>query len=134
MEGMRAVERNNQQPATIPFGLLELDAEGNVVHYSPARWPKPCGYARNHIIGRNLFDDLLPVSPIKDFKNRFLRFMSFGDSVQRFTIKFPFEQQDVRVQIMLARITERTERGRERLALVRLMPDNQMAFTERAVA
>jgi photoactive yellow protein len=131
---LRVVERKSCQSTIVPFGLLELDALGNVVYYSPTHEPQPCGFTREHIIGRNLFDDLLPVSPMQDFKNRFLRFMSIGDSVQRFTLKFPVERQDVRVQIMLARITERTESGRERLALVRLMPDNHLAFPERVVA
>lgn len=111
-----------ESAAAIPFGLIELDGEGTVVHYSPAREPKREAEARS-IVGRNFFDEVVPVSPVKEFKTRFLRFMAIGDSVQRFTIRFPFEHQDVRVQIMLARITERTETGRERLALVQLKPD-----------
>ncbi len=110
----------------IPFGLIELDGEGTVLHYSPSHQPLEKGRAQS-IIGRNFFDDVVPVSPLKEFKASFLRFMAFGDSVQRFTIRFPFEQHDVRVQIMLAHITEKTERGLARLALVRLMPETNLA-------
>lgn len=116
------------ESSAIPFGLIELDGEGTVVHYSPAREPESYGETSD-IVGRNFFDEVVPVSPVKEFKTRFLRFMAIGDSVQRFTIRFPFEHQDVRVQIMLARITERTENGRERLALVQLRPENNLAFT-----
>lgn len=121
------------QHSVIPFGLLELNGEGVVVHYSPARTPHGQGSASN-IVGRNFFDDVVPFPPVKEFKTRFLRFMAMGDSVQRFTIRFPFEELDVRVQIMLAHITERTERGSERLALVRLMPENYIAYPTSAVA
>ena len=125
---------NKDQSYIIPFGLLELDGQGIVVHFSPARETGAGDGVRSAIIGKNFFDDVMPVLPVKEFKDRFLRFMAIGESVQRFTIKFPFEQQDVRVQIMLARITERSERRSERLALVRLMPENFAAYTERAVA
>jgi hypothetical protein len=71
---------------------------------------------------------------VKEFKERFLRLVAFGDSVQRFILKFPIEQRDIRVHIMRARITERTERSSERLALVRLMPDTFVAYPDSAVA
>jgi photoactive yellow protein len=125
---------NKDQSSIMPFGLLELDGRGTVVHYSPAREQQTGVWERDEIVGRNFFDDVVPVMPVREFKDRFLRFMASGDSVQRFTIRFPFEQQDVRVQIMLAHITERTDRRSERLALVRLMPENYISYTERAVA
>jgi photoactive yellow protein len=128
------VSGNKDQSYIIPFGLLELDGQGTVVHFSPARETEAGNGAHDQVVGKNFFDDVMPVLPVKEFKDRFLRFMSIGESVQRFTIKFPFEQQDVRVQIMLARITERSERTSERLALVRLMPENFAAYIERAVA
>ncbi len=71
-----------EESAAIPFGLLELDGEGTVLHYSPAREPKRVAEAAS-IIGRNFFDEVVPVSPVKEFKTRFLRFMAIGDSVQR---------------------------------------------------
>jgi photoactive yellow protein len=125
---------NKDQSPIMPFGLLELDGRGTVVHYSPARENASGDWERDNIVGRNFFDDVVPVLPVKEFKDRFLRFMASGDSVQRFTIRFPFEQQDVRVQIMLAHITERSERRSERLALVRLMPEHYVSYPERAVA
>ena len=125
---------STDQSSIIPFGVLELDGQGFVVHFRPARVPEADNGTQVQIVGKNFFDDVLPVLPVKEFKDRFLRFMATGESVQRFIIKFPFAQGDVRVQIMLAHITERSERRSKRLALVRLMPENFAAYTERAVA
>jgi photoactive yellow protein len=128
------VDEYKEESSIIPFGLLELDEQGTVVHYSPATQWKRRGRDSDNIIGRNFFDDVIPVLPVKEFKERFLRFMALGDSVQRFTIRCPFEQRDIRVQIILARITERTERNSERLALVRLMPETFVSYPASAVA
>ncbi|HVF51687.1 MAG TPA: hypothetical protein VNA19_16500 [Pyrinomonadaceae bacterium] len=108
--------------ATIPFGLLELDAAGNVINYSPAKEQNPT-IEKGDIVGRNFFKDVVPVTEVGEFKSRFLAFMAYGDSVQRFTIRFPFERETIKVQIILARMSERSDLGHERLALVRLMPD-----------
>jgi hypothetical protein len=48
--------------------------------------------------------------------------MADGDSVERFSLSFPFNQESVKVQIVMAHLVERTEKGRERFALIRLMP------------
>jgi photoactive yellow protein len=129
------VDAGKEQHSIIPFGLLELDSQGTVVNYSPARERVTgAGAPARHILGKNFFDEVMPVLPVREFKERFLRFMSFGDSVERFTIRFPLEEREVRVQIMLARITERTERSSERLALVRFMPESFLAYRESAAA
>jgi hypothetical protein len=75
------------------------------------------------VVGRNFFKDIAPLPELHDLKNRFLSFMAFGDSVERFSVSFPFGQGAVKIQIALARVTERTEVGSKRFALVRLMPD-----------
>lgn len=109
------------QLTDIPYGLIELDTVGTVIRYSPAsekRSPE-----MPNIVGQNFFNEVAPFAEVKELKGRFLSFMAFGDAIERFTVKVPFEQQNVKIQILLARITEQTERGRERLALVRLMPD-----------
>lgn len=117
----------------IPFGLFELDDAGKVVHHSPQPQSEPVERAQS-IIGQNFFDDIVPVSPVLDFKSRFLRFMAIGDSAQRFTIRSVFQEEDVRLQIMLARNIEGDERGERRLALVRLMPEKSFTYSETAFA
>lgn len=113
--------------SALPFGLLELDATGTVIRYSPAAEQNSEMQARD-VIGRNFFKELVPVGQVSDFQSRFQVFMANGESIQRFTSSFPSDQGQVKVQILLARITEKSEHGRERLALVRIMPElNQAA-------
>ncbi|MGA9997932.1 MAG: hypothetical protein WBP93_21135 [Pyrinomonadaceae bacterium] len=109
------------QLTDVPYGLIELDAVGTVIRYSPAREQR--AQDARSIVGQNFFNEVAPFAEVKELKSRFLSFMAFGDAIQRFTIKVPLEEQGIKIQILLARITEQTERGRERLALVRLMPD-----------
>lgn len=49
--------------------------------------------------------------------------MADGRPVDKFSSTFLIGQGQVKVQIMFARIAEKSERGRKRLALVRIMPD-----------
>ena len=105
----------------IPFGLFELDATGIVIRYSPAA-ERNINPLRQDILGRNFFTDIAPVEQVKEFRERFQVFMEHGESVQKFTFTFSLEHGQIRVQILLARITEQTEQGRKRLALVHIRP------------
>jgi photoactive yellow protein len=107
---------------TLPFGLFELDAAGMVVRYSPASEDAPAFAARD-IWGRNFFSEIAPVEQVVGFRLRFHSFMASGEAVERFTTTFAHGQQNVKVQIMMAHITEKSEDGRRRLALVRIMPE-----------
>lgn len=111
----------------LPFGLLELDARGTVIRYSPASEQSPAVSSQD-VLGRNFFKEVVPVEEVNDLHNRFRNFMEQGESIQRFSSSFPSEHGRIKVQILLARITERTENGRERLALVRIMPDTPGAY------
>lgn len=106
----------------LPFGLLELDAAGTVIRYSPAAELNPLLQPQD-ILGRNFFTEMAMCEQVNEVKSRFLAFMAFGDTVQKFNIICPVEEKNIKIQIMLARITERVEQGRERLALVRIMPE-----------
>jgi photoactive yellow protein len=106
----------------IPFGMFELDATGVVIHYSPASEEKRDGLV-NAMVGKNFFDHLISIAQVEELKRRFLTFMADGDSVERFSLSFPFNHESVKVQIVMAHLIERTERGRERFALIRLMPE-----------
>ena len=112
---------------TLPLGLLELDAAGTVIRYSPAD-EQNSAVQPHHILGRNFFTEVAPCEQVSEVKSRFLSFMAFGDAVQKFSITCPVEQKNIKIQIMLARVTETGERGRERLALVRIMPEWQPAL------
>jgi photoactive yellow protein len=116
------MEVNDNKTSQIPFGMFELDASGVVVHYSPASEGKR-SEASDSLIGKNFFGDLISISQMEELKGRFLSFMADGDSVERFTISFPYNQESVKVQIVMAHLTEKSERGRERFAIIRLMPE-----------
>jgi photoactive yellow protein len=106
----------------LPFGLLELDAAGTVVRYSPAAEQNSPVQSQD-IIGRNFFTEVAPCEQVNEVRSRFLAFMAFGDAVQKFSITCPVEDKSIKIQIMLARVTEMLDEGRERLALVRIMPE-----------
>lgn len=107
---------------TLPLGLLELDAAGNIIRYSPAAEQHSPIHPRD-VLGRNFFTEVAPCDEVTEVRGRFLNFMAFGDAVQKFSIICPQKPQNIKVQIMLARMSERLEQGRERLALVRIMPE-----------
>jgi photoactive yellow protein len=112
----------NSAPFILPFGLFELDPAGTVIRYSPASETAPTVAAQD-IWGRNFFTEIAPFEQVVGFRLRFHSFMESGQAVERFTTTFAHEQQNIKVQIMLAHITERSDRGRKRLALVRIMPE-----------
>lgn len=112
----------NSSPFILPFGLFELDAAGTVIRYSPASETTP-DFETKDIWGRNFFTEIAPVEQVVGFRLRFHSFMSNGQAVERFTTTFAHGEQNIKVQIMLAQITEKSEEGRKRLALVRIMPE-----------
>jgi photoactive yellow protein len=116
------MEVNDNEISQIPFGMFELDASGTIIHYSPASERKSNDHA-NGMVGKNFFNDLVAIAQMEELKSRFLTFMADGDSVERFSLSFPYNQESVKVQIVMAHLIERSERGRERFALVRFMPE-----------
>ena len=120
--GRKGMEVSDNEITTIPFGMFELNAAGVVVHYSPAS-EKDKNAPQHKIVGRNFFDELVAISQVGELKSRFLNFMADGASVARFTVSFPYHQGNVKVQIVMAHVSEKSENGRERFALLRVMPE-----------
>lgn len=108
----------------LPFGLLELDAAGVVVGYSPVG-EHYSSIQVQEVLGRHFFTEILPASQFTEFEERFRDFMEHGESVERFAFAFPSEQGDIELQIALAYLPEQSEKGRERLAIARLMPASE---------
>lgn len=111
----------------LPFGLLELDAAGVVVGYSPVG-EYYSGTQVQDVLGRNFFTEILPAAQFTEFEERFRDFMEHGKSVERFAFSFLSEQGDIELQIALAYLPEQSEKGRERLAIARLMPATENSF------
>ena len=111
---------NDSSQTKLPYGLLELDAEGAVIRYSPAS-EQHSDVEASDVLGRHFFQEVLPDEHLKEIQARFHLFMAHGQTVDRFSTSFDSPEGQVKVQILLARITGQAERGQERLALVRLM-------------
>lgn len=118
---------NTQSSHTeLPYGLLELDSHGLVLRYAPAFEQNPKVKA-DDVLGHNFFTEIVPAAQVKDCQARFRIFMEQGQTVDNFTTTFASETGSVKVQILLARILEKTKGGVERLALVRIMPEETSA-------
>ena len=113
---------NDNEISTILFGMFELDAAGTVIHYSPATEERKDSLPEN-ILGRNFFERLASIREVEEVKRRFHNFMADGTSFERFTISFPYNQESIKVQIVMAHVSEKSENGRERFALLRVMPE-----------
>lgn len=110
--------------ATLPFGLLELDAAGSIIRYSPAAEQNSPMQAQD-VLGRNFFTEVAPCREVSEVKSRFLAFMAFGDAVQKISVVCTLERRPIKIQFMLARVSPQLGSNRERLALVRIMPERQ---------
>jgi photoactive yellow protein len=110
----------------LPFGLLELDVAGTVVHYSPASEQNP-RVKSNDVLGRDFFTEVMTASEIKDQQARFRLFMAQGQTVDRFSATISSEEGQIKVQIILARILDKSKGVTQRLALVRIMPEEGAA-------
>ena len=121
---------NNQLlQRALPFGLLELDATGTLIRYSPAAAQNLSPRAQD-ILGRNFFNEVAPMEQVQDFRERFHGFMMHGEATHKFSTTFPLDSSLVKVQILLAHITETSEHGRQHLALVRIMPETTSAIVQ----
>jgi photoactive yellow protein len=131
--GRKDMGVSDRELPIIPFGLFELNAAGVVVHYSPPTEDKTEA-ATHRIVGRDFFADLAALTEVGELKDRFHKFMADGAAVERFSLSFPYRQGSIKVQIVMAHLTEKSERGRERFALVRLMPEKPVASSSLADA
>lgn len=122
---------NTQAPTSaLPFGLLELDSAGVVVRYSPA-FEQNSKVKSDDVLGRNFFTEIVPTPEVKEHQARFRLFMAQGQTRDQFSTTFPSEEGQIKVQILLARLTEKSKHGSERLALVRIMPEEGLAWAQR---
>jgi photoactive yellow protein len=126
--GLEVVEVSDNEISSIPFGMFELDAAGVVIHYSPVSEEKRERVASG-IVGRNFFDDIVSAPQVGELKSRFQAFMTQGTSVERFSLSFPHNQSSIKVQIVMAHLIEKSEKGSERFAIVRLMPERFATVT-----
>lgn len=87
---------------TLPYGLIVLDTDGNVLFYNETE-SKLAGYDREQVTGRNFFEDVAPCTRVKEFQGRFEDFVA-GElgRVTFFDFAFHFEQETQNVVIGLS--------------------------------
>src|SRR5688500_19814398 len=121
------MEANRTDPL---LGTFELDAEGVVLHFSPASVDK--GEISRAPIGADFFDHISFVTKNEDLseevRNRFFRFMASDAPVERFAVNYRSSQAAVvTIQVMMASLTEKTAKGTERLAVIKLASELRAA-------
>src|SRR5687768_13269335 len=117
------MEASRDEPFHAPLGVFELDAEGVVLHYSPASVGK--GEISRAPIGEDFFGHISFVTKNEELseevKNRFFRFMASDAPVERFAVSYRSSQAAiVTIQVMMAGLIEKTAKGTERLAVITL--------------
>src|SRR3954470_19824005 len=71
----------------LPYGLLELDANGTVLYFKPDR-EKEVYYSAADLVGRNLFTDVAPLTEAKDFQDRIKSFRRSPSPADSFNFTF----------------------------------------------
>lgn len=86
----------------LPYGLIVLDASGNVLFYNETE-SALTGFARERVIGKNFFGEVAPCTRVKEFQGRFEQFVEGNlGRVTFFDFAFHFERGTQNVLIGLS--------------------------------
>jgi hypothetical protein len=107
-------------PQSLPFGLLELDADGTVLYYKPDAGEGD-GVSNSRLIGRNLFTEVPTISRAGGFRDRLNTFRRSHAPADSFLHTFQLEHGDVQAKILLARLHERSAMGSTESILLHIM-------------
>jgi photoactive yellow protein len=101
----------------LPYGLVILDAEGNVLRYNDTE-SSMVGLPPEKVEGRNFFRDIAPCTRVRQFEGRFREFARTARSysVETFDFVFRFARQTQHVTIYL---TPGRQRGTFNVAMLR---------------
>lgn len=91
----------------VPLGLLELDADGTVLYYKPEGAAVQTNDA-GRIVGRNLFDDVMPSADREALRDRLGEFWRGHDPTRSFDLTFNTERSSLPARVLLARTREQT--------------------------
>ena len=98
------------------YGLLELDAAGTIIYYTPDE--RADGAA--HVVGRNFFTDIAPMANGAEFRELLNSFRLSHEPARRFDFTFQLGQASCRAHVLLARIREQSELGSAESVLVNI--------------
>lgn len=87
----------------LPFGVIELDASGNILAFNRAEEE----FSRQRAaraVGRNFFTEVAPCANIRDYEGRFKKFLASGAPSEEFSFTYRFpDGRAARVYIVLVR-------------------------------
>ncbi len=86
----------------LPFGVIELDAAGTVLHYNAAE-AALSGQESSRVTGTNFFLDVAPCTAVKEFQGRFRSFMELESASESFDFTFSFPTHTAQVRIVFVR-------------------------------
>jgi hypothetical protein len=101
------------------FGLLELDAAGTVL-YARAEGDGDGSCPPVDLAGRNFYTDCVPFKNVEDFRLLLDRFAGSSDQASSSTFVCEYEDGDVPVKVLLARIRESSDNERTKAILVHI--------------
>lgn len=84
----------------LPFGVIELDAEGTVTAYNRAEAALAHTQAEG-VLGRNFFTEVAPCTAVREFEGRFRRFLDGDEKLEQFDFTFSFREGPVGVEIFM---------------------------------
>ena len=96
-------------PLDVPFGLLELDADGTIIYYKPDHSiGQTVGQTEGDrgLVGRNLFADVMNEADGDGLRERLGEFWRGHDPTRSFDFTFHTERSSLPARVLLARTRE----------------------------
>jgi PAS domain-containing protein len=100
----------NSALTPVPYGLLELDAQGTVIYYKSENkglFTTP----ESEIVGRNFFTDIAAIAGAKELQNEIKDFRRGHVPAYSFNFAFALKNRSLPVRVLLARVRERLTLG-----------------------
>ena len=84
----------------LPFGAIQLDAEGNVLKYNRTE-SSISGLRPGEVIGKNFFTEVAPCTNVREFAGRFREGFAKKDLNAVFPYRFNFKMDPTNVWVRL---------------------------------
>lgn len=108
----------------LPFGLLELDANGTILYFKPEDESGSI-YSPSDITGHNFFTDIAPIAEAREFQDRIKTFTCCSAPADSFYFTFDSTHNYFAVKVLLARIHKQSVLGSAESVLIHISPKAQ---------